>query len=229
MKSLKIFGIAVVVGLVVVLMMERAAREKLRVENESLSQQLAQFQTDNENFSNQLGQAKSSPAFSDDKMSELMKLRGEVGVLRQQTNELEKLRVENKRLKAIPESQPAKSAPVVSQNDFPKSSWAFAGYATPENALQTWVWALDKGDKKMILASLTADQQNLFKDLTDVELSQPSPFTAYHVISTEVISDEIMNVTVDSDFPDGRTTGKQKYKFMKVGTGWKMAGQADIQ
>jgi hypothetical protein len=92
MKTFATVSILVIVGLIVFLMMQQRAQEKLRAENESLVQQLAQLQTDNENFSNQLAQTKDSQSFSDDKMNELLKLRGEVGVLRNQLGQSEKAR-----------------------------------------------------------------------------------------------------------------------------------------
>jgi myosin heavy subunit len=97
-KTIATVSILVIVGLIVFLMMQQHAQEKLRAENDLLAQQLAQLQTDNENFSNQLAQTKDSQSLANDKMNELLKLRGEVGVLEQQTNELGKLRAENQRL-----------------------------------------------------------------------------------------------------------------------------------
>jgi hypothetical protein len=108
-KTIATVSILVIVGLIVFLMMQQHAQEKLRAENDLLAQQLAQLQTDNENFSNQLAQTKDSQSFSDDKMNELLKLRGEVGVLEQQTNELGKLRAENQQLQLAQQNAAAQS------------------------------------------------------------------------------------------------------------------------
>ena len=48
-----------------------------------LTQQLTQLQTDNENLSNRLAAAGNSKPLSDEQMNELLKLRGEVGQLKQ--------------------------------------------------------------------------------------------------------------------------------------------------
>ena len=38
---------------------------------------------------------------------------------------------------------------------YPKTSWAFAGYASPEAALQTYFWAINKQDAKSYEVSMT--------------------------------------------------------------------------
>jgi RNA polymerase sigma factor (sigma-70 family) len=85
----------VVAGAVATLVIQHQAQDKLRAENKSLQQQIAQLQTDNENFSNRLAEIGDAKKLSDDQFNELLKLRGEVGILRQKTNELEKSLEEN--------------------------------------------------------------------------------------------------------------------------------------
>jgi hypothetical protein len=46
------------------------------------------------------------------------------------------------------------------QTDFPRSSWANAGYADPASALETYFWASSRNDGKTILASMSPDYQN---------------------------------------------------------------------
>ncbi len=74
----------VIAGATTVLVVQHQTQEKLRVENESLRQQIAQLQTDNESFSNRLAVAANSKSLSDEQFNELLKLRGEVTRLRQQ-------------------------------------------------------------------------------------------------------------------------------------------------
>ena len=81
------------------LVVQHQAQEKLRSENEALQQQIAQLQTDSANLSNQLANADGSSKLTDDQFNELLKLRGEVGVLRRQTNELGELEDENRQLR----------------------------------------------------------------------------------------------------------------------------------
>jgi vacuolar-type H+-ATPase subunit I/STV1 len=93
------FAMAILIACAVLLFLQHQAQEKLRVENESLTQQLAQLQVDNESFSNRLAAASDSKNLTDDQFNELLKLRGEVGVLRRQVNEFGKLRDENQQLR----------------------------------------------------------------------------------------------------------------------------------
>src|SRR5690348_18234673 len=84
-------------------------------------------------------------------------------MLRNQNKELEKLRVENQRLTkpaASARSQADKPATETPAEDtFPKEAWAFAGYATPEAALQSASWAMKNGDVKAFFASMTPETQ----------------------------------------------------------------------
>jgi RNA polymerase sigma factor (sigma-70 family) len=77
----------VVAGATTALVVQHQTQEKLRANNEALTQQLAQLQTDNENFSNQLASIGETKKLPDDPNNELLKLRGEVGVLERQANE----------------------------------------------------------------------------------------------------------------------------------------------
>jgi RNA polymerase sigma factor (sigma-70 family) len=80
---------------------QHQAQEKLRADNEALAQQLAQLQTDNESLSNRLADTVDSKELPENPNNELLKLRGEVGVLRRQANEAnEKTQVAEQKLAA---------------------------------------------------------------------------------------------------------------------------------
>jgi RNA polymerase sigma factor (sigma-70 family) len=78
----------VVAGAATALVVQHQAQEKLREANESLAQEIAQLQTDNEILSNRLAAIGDSKSLSDAEFNELLKLRGEVGRLRHQQNNL---------------------------------------------------------------------------------------------------------------------------------------------
>jgi hypothetical protein len=59
----------------------------LRDENQSLQQQIAQLQTDNQSLSNKLSSAADSHKLSNEQFNELLKLRGQIGVLQKQLND----------------------------------------------------------------------------------------------------------------------------------------------
>jgi RNA polymerase sigma factor (sigma-70 family) len=94
------FSAIVVAGAATAFVHQQQTQNKLRAQNESLQQQIAQLQTDNGNFSNRLANISGSKKLSEEQFNELLKLRGEVGVLRRQLDELEKVREENQRLRA---------------------------------------------------------------------------------------------------------------------------------
>ncbi len=107
----------------------------LREENQALRQQveqLAQLTAENKRLSNLV--VRSSPArpLPVEPSSELLKLRGEVGMLRQQNQELAK--------RLVDQQQPMASFE-------PSSAWADAGNATPEAAVGTFAWAVKVGNK----------------------------------------------------------------------------------
>ena len=87
------FSVAFLVSAATIIFLQYQTRQKLRVENDSLRQQIDQLKTD------------SQPApvpderISDDDRNELLRLRGEVSALRTQTNQIARLQQQNQQLK----------------------------------------------------------------------------------------------------------------------------------
>jgi preprotein translocase subunit SecD len=69
----------------------RTQVETLQQQQAPLAEQLAQLKSDNENLSNRVAQANRSPSLSSERLRELLRLRGEVGLLRRQQRELEQV------------------------------------------------------------------------------------------------------------------------------------------
>ncbi|MDQ6631342.1 MAG: sigma-70 family RNA polymerase sigma factor [Verrucomicrobiota bacterium] len=85
-----------IAGIATPLAIQHQSQVKLREENKSLRlqlDQLAQLTAENERLAKVVAQGNNS--LTKDQLSELLKLRGEVGVLRRQNQQFEKLRVEN--------------------------------------------------------------------------------------------------------------------------------------
>ena len=98
MKTKLAIGLLIVVAATIIFF-QLQTQKQLRAEAESMAQQIAELKTDNESLSNRLAAAASSKPLSDPQKNELMKLRGEVGALRNQVGQLGKLRDENQRLR----------------------------------------------------------------------------------------------------------------------------------
>ena len=92
------FSAIAVAGATAAFVHQQQAQNKLRAQNDSLQQQVAQLQIDNENASNSLAEMGGAQKLSADQFNELLGLRGEVGRLRQQAQQLPKLWNENQQL-----------------------------------------------------------------------------------------------------------------------------------
>jgi len=133
--KLGLVGAIAVAGIATPLVIQHQSQVKLRADNQALRQQVDQMEkvtAENKRLvelAAQAGQSQSVPA---DPSHDLLRLRGEIGVLRQQNQELAKLLLDRQKSGATPGEA----------GDFePSSSWADAGLATPEAAAGTFAWA----------------------------------------------------------------------------------------
>ncbi len=95
-----IISALLVAATVTPLLIQHRAQARLREKNQMLEQQadrLVQLAAENERLSNLVANA--SRPVANDQVNELMRLRGQMGALRRQTNELGELQEENRRLK----------------------------------------------------------------------------------------------------------------------------------
>jgi hypothetical protein len=203
-------------------------RLSLEEENQGLRQQvdqMAELVAENERLSNLVAQASQSRPLSEDQMRELVRLRGEVGALRQQGK--------------APASQPnetppapAKAAPAAPTADYcPRASWSFAGYASPNSALQSALWAASKGDLKTLAGCLTGDAQKIAETLLGSKsggeiqagvISQLAGFKSLRVLSSEARDEDTVVLTTETEEANGTETRKALMK--KVGGDWKLSG-----
>jgi RNA polymerase sigma factor (sigma-70 family) len=93
-------GALVVAGAATAMVVQHQSQTRLRDENESLHQKVTQLQANNESLSNRLTSVDQAKSLTDEQMNELLRLRGEVGRLREQTNDIEEVQAENRRLHA---------------------------------------------------------------------------------------------------------------------------------
>jgi RNA polymerase sigma factor (sigma-70 family) len=99
--KLAIAGALVAVGIATPLVLQQQAEAKMAEANATLKEQaqrMSQLEAENERLSNLVARSKQAFTPSTKPPSELLRLRGEVGQLRQQTNDLAKVRQENQGL-----------------------------------------------------------------------------------------------------------------------------------
>jgi len=154
---------------------------------------------------------------------EVARLRAELGRLRPQREEWDKLRAENRQLR---EELGNAVRPAI-----PKESWAYAGYDDPESACQSQYWASASGDPKLVLDSLCPEVRANWAKRSEDEIAA---FTSklqnimqrvpsFQVLGQRTISDDqvelITNEHLDKpDYPNCCLT------FKRVGSEWKFYG-----
>ena len=163
---------------------------------------------------------------------EVHKLRNEVNQLRAEQKELAQLRAENQRVKMAsgPGTAPApQTAP--QQEYFAKENWTFAGYATPEAALQSSLWAKREGDWRILKASMTAEawaangigpeNEQFAAEIEEERKSDVKDTAGFRILERKAISGEefVLRVHVDGQ---GRTAGDQNIVLKRLGGEWKV-------
>ena len=164
-------------------------------------------------------------------MGELLRLRGEAGRLRKENQELAKLREENQQLRAaMTASQGLHASKLTPEADYwPKDSWVFAGYATPESTLQSLLWSASKGEMKSLLASTTGEaQKHLEDDLKQkseaevaAEMAHETAFSSCRLLDKEYLPNDAVRLTLRMD---GDHTETNKFILKKIGNEWKFGG-----
>ena len=227
------------VGVAIWLGVGHRARLRLGEENTALRQQLEQMGglvAENARLSNLVAQAKSSQSLPDERLKELLRLRGEVGALRQQGKEIETLREENRQarvaLESIRKPEKAGAAESPATADYwPRDSWAFVGYASPNASLQTSFWAANKSDLKALLGGMTGEiQEKVQKDIEGKSESEASAramgevarLKSVRVLNREVRDDE--TVVLTAEFDDNNRTEVNRLLMKKIGSDWKLSG-----
>jgi len=84
------FGALVVAGVTTTFIVQHQMQAHLRDENQSLQGQIVQLQNSNDILSGQLADLNASKELSGRQLNDLLRLRSEVGMLRQRTNDLQK-------------------------------------------------------------------------------------------------------------------------------------------
>ncbi len=228
-----------VVGLAIWFAVEHHARLRLGEERQALETQSAQMAgliAENERLSNLLARANPPSPLPDDQLRELLRLRGEVGLLREQSQDLETARAENQQARAALETglkgPGAGATKAAATADYwPRDSWTFAGYASPDAALQSFVWAGSKGDLTNWLAGATGDvRKRMEQDLGGKSRDQAViramdefiGLKSVRVLNREVQADD--TVVLTAAFEDRTQDHTAKLVMKKIDGEWKLSG-----
>jgi len=228
--TLGFVGVIAATGIVASLVTQHSGPGKLRENAEASrqqSEQIGRLSADNERLSNLLAQTGSSDTLSPEQLRELLRLRGQIGLLRQMAREQAELQAANERLRTAleaPEKQlaAARAAP----NFWAKDQLTFSGYADPEAALKALLWAMSKGDMKSYLACwVSGDDVNpLFggelQDAAGAKMLADTlaPSAGFHILDRKEKSPDqvILNLSFDGE-------GKaRKFAVKRTGSEWKV-------
>jgi hypothetical protein len=191
------------------LALEYHARVTLRADTVAFQREidrLTPLAAENELLASRLAREQALSSSSNSQSAELLSLRAEVAA---QEGEIQKLRG---RL-AVPASDVASTPGTSSASPrflrVPKESWALAGYATPESALQSMLWASREGDLDALRASLTpAELQRRmageWKGKPDGEIAADNVqrlglATGFEILNTQMFSPDEAHFTIYID------------------------------
>ena len=169
----KVAGGCLLAVTLTVLAFQRSAVSRTRQENETLRQAREEAQRrghENETVP-QLRTEREEAESLRNANRDLLRLRNEVRQLRGQSGEIEALRKENQRLalviRSLIDGKPPRLADM--EGYMAKEIWSNAGFATPESALQTFFWALRKGDFKPLTECLSPETRTSLARWQDPE------------------------------------------------------------
>jgi hypothetical protein len=224
----------VVLGLAAAVVLQSMRVSKLGTQNGALQQQLAAAQAQIESLEQRRPQAGLTPS-SDEAQTELLRLRNQAAQLKQATNELQKLRAQAQQLQATQQARSAEVPPAVppapagASAPVPRESWAFAGYATPEAALQSAIFSMSQGDVQTFIASLSPEEaqrvQKSFETKTPEQVAQEGQREMAKVKSFQVLGREELGP--DRVVLQVYATGEERVQrviMQKIGEEWKWAG-----
>ena len=229
--TLGLVGAVAVTSIAASLVVQHSGQGKLREKAEASRQQAEQIgrlSAENERLSNLLARKVSSDTLTPEQLRELLRLRGQIGLLRQTARELAELEAANGKLRAAGAASAEQLAEArAAPNFWAKDQLTFSGYADPEAALKTLLWAMSKGDMKSYLACWASgdDVNPLFggelqdaaggKMLTDTL----GPSAGFHILDRKDKSPDqvILNLSFDGE-------GKaRKFVEQRIGGEWKVA------
>jgi hypothetical protein len=168
---------------------------------------------------------------------EVFKLRGEVVQLRGGAKAISDLQEANRRLAAKNQTLRADSESILAeaitdlggQQAFPKESWDFRGYTTPEDALVSAIYSMQQGDTQAYFDSLAPEEQERMSErwqeksdteVSDKHQSDVAAISGLQVLNRRSVSETEVLMDVYIDGPGRMET----VSMQMVGEEWKFKG-----
>jgi hypothetical protein len=214
------------------LVMDSGPLAKLRLENKELNvklDQLLKLEEDPRQRSNQGGQAGNKSVLPEEQFRELLRLRGEVAVLRREKEQASRPRTESRSSSGISTGQRSRPTSVPDQDYLPKESCAFVGYEDPNSALQSCLWAWNSGDPKAVAASFTSGYRARWGRKSDSEIAVQLSNNLYATRGFRILErNPVSEDTVDLTLGDEAGQHKLRMRFKRVVAEWKFDGEFKV-
>ncbi len=119
------------------------------------------------------------------------------------------------------------------QTEFPQATWKFAGYADPEAAYQSFMWAMSQGDVETTLSSLTPAERakwegNMKKTKAEysAQWAQRTKGTElFRILDKQIVSDTETHLQIESVGASNKHPVQEQWaRMIKVGRDWKYEG-----
>jgi hypothetical protein len=236
LKLVRLITFGLIGGLAVLAVLSWRRASLFQAENERLQAKLSAVEAE------AADQVKAATASTEElellkqRTGELMKLRNEVTQLRAAQQNAQNLVAENQRLKSEVQamrgqarSAGPQSGAQATADQFPRDSWKFAGYATPESALVSAIWAMKEGNPQTYLESLSPNEQQRvavnWQNMTPDQIaakykSDVANISSMRVIERQNLAPDEMLMSVYLEGP-GRM---EKVRLNQVGQEWKFSG-----
>jgi len=214
-------------GGIAVVAMKQSAIATLRAEHQTLlndSQQAQQLAKENAGISSLQPDAAEAEKLRVENQ-DLPRLRNEVGQLRKQTADLDKLRADHERLLAkVNTGQSSQStAPALPADYISRDALRDVGLSSPENTMQTFFWAMSTGNMKRLM-QCSANDQNQPRSDAELEAQgqdlakQFTAFPGYRVAEKTNLAPDEVQLGIQAS--PGGVVAPIKFKF--DGGQWKL-------
>jgi len=112
------------------------------------------------------------------------------------------------------------------QVDYPKTSWAFADYASPEAALQTYFWAINKQDAKNFEASMTTsalqDAGESIGQFFKESVPALKKISGYRILGINAIAADEIVFKITTEGGTDQAGDSDEMTIKKIGAEWKV-------